>query len=724
VNRSKKSTILVLLAISVFGCINLSGCSSSTSSSASATSGTVIDGYIENATVCADVNENSVCDAGEPSTKTDASGNYSLSNTSGAKFVIVETASDSKDADDGGLTLAQAGREPFTLSAPTTLADGQEKFVITPLTTMVVSAMQEDPTLTPTAAGAALVKQMGLADPSSVNMFEDYKAKGNTFVSQMAKGISDAMGESEKLAKTEAGSEFSGVKKDVLKDIKSRTWTAMVANISPDGKLIKPPSEFKEAVKAEVALVVETVVVAAKFSPDKTFMTNFKVEDALVVKAANGTPEAGKKRLYIGGCATRNNLSADLGLKSILAPLDANLQSVFCSDEQFATVSTVEIGDGSPWPVPQANALYGSSLSNSKWRAFPNRGGDDYYILTDEGLEKYDGDPSASPKPFRPRTANPSAPTITSKFDAQCLTVSASGYGEKYCFDPVKLEGKKVSELDPECKAGYGGDCRVSQANDKVFATGAMGFNVKMSYLYDTYQFFQEVSTGEGSSFSKISEGIAGAKSAGASVSVCENKVTGGFTYFFKFLDGNQIQLTGISGPVDMGCADANSDIPALEVTGEVSLCSKSGVLTTDSDLRIKNAFEKMCVTKGAFDGVKITAEKIGYSVVTPNTSEKAKSIEVFRTTMFGITKLIGQKIKEQVSEEPLDRLPPTGFAATVVGGKFMLGVYYAKDAPVWKLSFMDGSEKVFNDIAGKSIFEAFGAPKFEAANIEQVDYK
>ena len=65
----------------------------------------------------------------------------------------------------------------------------------------------------------------------------------------------------------------------------------------------------------------------------------------------------------------------------------------------------------------------------------------------------------------------------------------------------------------------------------------------------------------------------------------------------------------------------------------------------------------------------------------------------------------------------------PNGFAATVINGDVAIGVYWAKDAPVMKLSFLNGEEKVFNDLAGKTILEAFGAPKFEENQILTVDY-
>ena len=730
----KQTTVALAVSMILSGCGIIGG---DDKPSASATSGTVIDGYIENAKVCADINGNSICDPDEPSTTTDASGKYTLASTSGAAFIVVETSSDSKDADDNGQTLGQAGRQPFTLMAPTTPAAGQEQFVVTPLTTMVSIAVQQDPTLTPTTAGTALVKQLGLGDSTQVNFFADYKASNNAFLSQMAQGIADSLGEAEALAKTEVNNatEFANVKKDVFKDAMSRTWTAMVANVAPDGSLIKPPQQFKDAVKAEVQANVATIVTAAKFAPDQSFLNAFKVEDALVIKDANGNKIEGKTRLYIGGCQTKallvnNNLDSDevarnqkLGVSST-----SDLQSVFCDNAKFATLATVEIGNNSPWPVPMGYALIGNNLGSAKWKPFPG-GAEDHYILTDEGIEQYDGDPNASPKPFRPRTANPASPIITSRFDSQCFSVSASGYGEKYCFDPVKLEGKKVSSLDPNCKTGYGGSCGVTQNNDQTFPAGAVGFNVKMSHVYDTYQFFTKSYDGDPPemAYEKISDAIAEAKSAGHSVEACDEEITGNFTYFFRFIEGSKIKLVGISGPGTDGSCDAIRDnngqlTPDVTIATERTFCDlKADLLPNGS--RGLQALDTLCQSGGSLNGVKVSAEEIPYEIVKPNTSSKSKDIEVFRTGMFGITRLVTQKYLEQLDAYYGSRYSPTGLAATIINGDVATGVYWAKNAPVFKLSFLDGDEKVVNDAAGKVILQAFGAPKFEDANIQTVQY-
>ena len=727
-------TCAVLIVLTACG-----GGGGSTTSAVSALSGTVIDGYIENAKVCADVNGNSVCDDGEPFTVTDANGNYTLTTLAGASNIIVETTANSKDKDDNGQTLEAAGRAPFTLSAPATIATGQEKFVVTPLTTMVSLSIQQDPSLTPTTAAAALVNQLGLGDPTKVNFFADYKASNNvnnTFMGQMAKGIADSLGEAEKLAKAEINSstEFVSAKKEVFKDVKSRTWNAMVANIAPDGSLIKPPAQFKELVKAEVNTSVATIVTAAKFAPDKDFLNNFKVEDALAVRNASGSKESGKTRLYIGSCETKTlltNVTEDKDIQrnqKLGISGGSDLQPVFCPNTKFATLATVEIGSNSPWPVPMAYALIGNNLASAKWKPFPG-GGDEYYILTDEGIEQYDGNPNTSPKPFRPRTADPSNATIKSTFDSRCFTVTASGYGEKYCFDPVQLKGKKVSSLDPNCKSGYGSSCGVSQGSDQTFSDNAVGFNVTKSHVYDTYQFFPKSYAGSpsGISFTKISEAISSAKSAGRSVEACDEDITGSFTYFWKFIDGSKIKLTGVSGPGTGGKCDDNRNsngqlTPDVVITAERTFCDIKGELLPAGSRGLQ-ALEALCQSGGALNGVKISPEEIPYEIVKPNTSAKAKDIEVFKTGMFGITRLVTQKYLEQLNASPGSSFSPNGLAATIINRDIATGVYWAKNAPVFKLNFLNGDEKVVNDAAGKQILEAFSAPKFESNNIQTVQY-
>ena len=127
---------------------------------------TVIDGPIQNAQVCLDINNNSVCDANEPTGKTDATGKVTIkvNSTDVGKYpVIAVVGTDAIDADTGAVPT------PFTMKAP-----ADQTAVITPLTTLVQNVVAS--TGTTSAAAAEQVKaQTGI----NVNLFEDF-SKGTT----------------------------------------------------------------------------------------------------------------------------------------------------------------------------------------------------------------------------------------------------------------------------------------------------------------------------------------------------------------------------------------------------------------------------------------------------------------------------------------------------------------------------------------------------------------
>jgi len=90
---------------------------------------TVIDGAIGNALVCLDVNDNGVCDSGEVSGRTDATGKVTLTvllSDAGKHALVAQIGTDAVDADTGPVTT------PYTLTAP-----ADQIAVISPLTTLV-----------------------------------------------------------------------------------------------------------------------------------------------------------------------------------------------------------------------------------------------------------------------------------------------------------------------------------------------------------------------------------------------------------------------------------------------------------------------------------------------------------------------------------------------------------------------------------------------------------
>ncbi|MEI8326102.1 MAG: hypothetical protein WCH44_12200, partial [Betaproteobacteria bacterium] len=122
---------------------------------------TVVDGPIQNATVCLDINGNGLCDAGEPSAKTDATGKVTLTvekADAGKYAVLAVVGTDAVDADTGKVLV------PFTLSAP---ADAVA--VVSPLTTLVQQTIASTGASTADAA-AAVQATTGI----TVSLFQDF----------------------------------------------------------------------------------------------------------------------------------------------------------------------------------------------------------------------------------------------------------------------------------------------------------------------------------------------------------------------------------------------------------------------------------------------------------------------------------------------------------------------------------------------------------------------
>ncbi|MEN7528624.1 hypothetical protein [Cupriavidus sp. DL-D2] len=138
-------------------------------------SGKAIDGYLVGATVCLDMNHNNACDSDEPSTTTDAQGNYALVARQDqlGQTLLVQVTPGTKDLSRPGYQFPAT----FTLSQIVT-EDGQQH--ITPLTTLVAAQMQAG--LSQAQATEAVRTALGIADPNA-----DYVAGGNA--DDLAKAI-------------------------------------------------------------------------------------------------------------------------------------------------------------------------------------------------------------------------------------------------------------------------------------------------------------------------------------------------------------------------------------------------------------------------------------------------------------------------------------------------------------------------------------------------------
>jgi len=153
-----------LAASSLIAAAVLTACGGSggggTSTPTVSLAGVVADGYIGGARVCLDINENSVCDAGEPSGISGTDGKYTITGITagdeGKYSIVADVPVDATDSDFTGTTVGKA----FVLTAP------KGNTTITPLSSLVHQELLATPALSAASAAANVKAAMAItADP-------------------------------------------------------------------------------------------------------------------------------------------------------------------------------------------------------------------------------------------------------------------------------------------------------------------------------------------------------------------------------------------------------------------------------------------------------------------------------------------------------------------------------------------------------------------------------
>jgi len=157
-----------------------------------AVSGKVADGYLFGATVFLDKNGNYQLDAGEPSTTTDANGNYTL-NVDPAdvgKYPIVALVIKGQTIDkDTGMSVTGS----YVLSMPATATSGTVgSNFISPMSSELREMMETGKYASMQQAMNALVAKLGMT--AGTNMLEDYMLANNATIHTAAQNIASLMG--------------------------------------------------------------------------------------------------------------------------------------------------------------------------------------------------------------------------------------------------------------------------------------------------------------------------------------------------------------------------------------------------------------------------------------------------------------------------------------------------------------------------------------------------
>ncbi|WP_414442415.1 hypothetical protein [Burkholderia sp. 22PA0106] len=146
--------------------------------------GKAVDGYLVGAVACLDLNNNGVCDSGEPSATTDATGQFSIpySGDPTGKALLVQVTTATKD-----LSRPTGFQFPasFTLSQVVQSAGAQ---VVSPLTTLVATQMQ-----TGLSRAQAVAVVQGLIG-SQIDPNADYVANHDATTLALAQQIVDKVG--------------------------------------------------------------------------------------------------------------------------------------------------------------------------------------------------------------------------------------------------------------------------------------------------------------------------------------------------------------------------------------------------------------------------------------------------------------------------------------------------------------------------------------------------
>ena len=139
-------------------------------------SGVVADGLIKGASACYDLNDNGICDAGEPvSNATDALGAYVISvpaAEAGKHNLLVSVPATAIDSDNPTVPVGT----PFTLRAPPQ-ADTTKPVFVSPVTTIVTDVMAASGTKDPASAIELVRAQLGMS-LSPLDNFIDKGANG------------------------------------------------------------------------------------------------------------------------------------------------------------------------------------------------------------------------------------------------------------------------------------------------------------------------------------------------------------------------------------------------------------------------------------------------------------------------------------------------------------------------------------------------------------------
>ena len=480
--------VLIPLLVPLF----LYGCFGSDDNASTSLSGTVADGYIENATVCFDANGNLTCDDSEPTATTAADGTYTVTASGSVEglAVIAVVGPDSKDADDGGLTMSEAGKEGFNFMAP---AENPE--VVSPLSTLVQFEIISNPDFSLDDAQGAVKETLGI-DNDDLNLLEydfvEAAETGDSFatnIKNVTEVLSSALGDVTKnmtddsaIASLKDGSNdgMKAFQTGIMDMIKETVIPATVAGGAVTGTVDDLKAQLKGAFRPGDCGASDCNTTGSLVSGFQTAVTAKK--RAVKVAATSGTQTISDVKalmengVILGRPHDESYMARDgeTTLERDETALYVEYHRMGGENEFFAEKILVETEgtSGGTWYDP-VEGMIGSMEFDDEWTMNPNTGswGPGDLPFDDNTTGDYGG--------------GGEMPT----FSKGCMSFGNS-FSDKLCFKERDLGGKTIASV--MCPDGTGRDtgdfCEKLDGTDATFKSGSKGLDVSMSYNFDLYR--------------------------------------------------------------------------------------------------------------------------------------------------------------------------------------------------------------------------------------------
>lgn len=437
----KRSLIGVAVVAALYGCGG--GSSETSSGTTQSLSGQAADGYLMNANVCLDINDNKVCDEGEPTAVTGANGEFTLTGMTQAEInahgIVVEVVKNVTIDQDNPNTPIDG---EYSLSAPVGYT------FVSPISTMVKSELDNQKTVDIDAAEKAIKDLLGLDIDPQIN----YVAKKQSSDSQEQKSYSQLH-------------QVAQIAADIMK----RNNDGFDANpsaangITEEEKLEWINEQVAENLNIIATKVIETDDVNAQISG---IIATVDTEVDIDVTKAKSEIEVKRERQIASANEVFNVVKSD-GVFSYSAWHNDNYLQAFYNN--FKLTPSANITNA----YEEAGVEY--QYDGSNWVERVDNG--DNFILTSTGWKDVDEDFII--------TVN----EVTGEVSLTHPTYSE--IKEKFIANKIPLTGKDISATLRAADYRAEKWSKYVQENSTFSSDTAIGYQMDFIQLYDRYELWQ-----------------------------------------------------------------------------------------------------------------------------------------------------------------------------------------------------------------------------------------